>query len=320
MKVLVTGASGFVGRAVLERLRAAGGHELRAAVRRADVPRVAGVAYATVADLDRDTDWSAALAGCEAVVHAAARVHVMRETAADPHEEFRRVNVEGTLALARQAVAARVRRFVFVSSVKVNGEETAPGRPFRPDDAPSPGDAYGRSKLEAEQGLRDILGAAGVEWVVVRPTLVYGPGVKANFRAMMQWLKRGVPLPLRAVRNQRSLTALDNLASLIERCLTHPDAANQVFLAADGEDLATPELLTRIGRAMGRPARLFPVPPQLLLAAAGLLGRRDVVRRLVGNMQVDVSKARDRLGWRPAVSVDEGLARTVRAFLAGATS
>jgi nucleoside-diphosphate-sugar epimerase len=316
MRVLVTGASGFVGRAVLARLRAAGAYELRAAVRRPDVPRLAGVDYTVVGGLDRDTDWSAALAGCDGVVHAAARVHVMRETVADPLTEFRRVNVEGTLALAKAAVAAHVRRFVFVSSVKVNGEETAPGRPFRADDAPSPSDAYGLSKLEAEQGVRDVLGGAGVEWVVVRPTLVYGPGVKANFRAMMQWLRAGVPLPLRAVRNQRSLTALDNLASLIERCLTHPAAANQVFLAADGEDLATPELLTRIGRAMGRPARLYSVPPQVLLAGAALLGRRDVVRRLVGNLQVDVSKTRERLDWRPSVSVDEGLASTVRDFLA----
>jgi nucleoside-diphosphate-sugar epimerase len=315
-RILVTGASGFVGRAVLERLRDAGGYDVRGSVRRDDVERVRGVDYRIVRGLDRDTDWSTALAGCETVIHTAARVHVMRERATDSEAEFRRANVEGTLALAQQAVAAGVRRFVFVSSIKVNGEETEPGRPFAADDAPAPRDPYGRSKLEAEQGLRALLADAGREWVIVRPTLVYGPGVRANFAAMLRWIRRGVPLPLAAVRNRRSLTGLGNLAALLECCVAHPAAANEVFLAADGEDLSTPELLRRLAHAMQAPTRLFAVSPAALLAVAALAGRRDLAQRLLGNLQVDCSKARERLGWSPPISVDAGLELTARAFLA----
>lgn len=272
--------------------------------------------YARVGDLDSDTDWSEALAGCHAVIHTAARAHVMRDTSMDPLAEFRRVNVDGTLNLVRQAIAAGVRRFVFVSSIKVNGEATAVGRVFTPDDIPAPADSYGRSKLEAEQGLRTLLEQAGREWVIVRPTLVYGPGVQANFLRMLRWLHRGVPLPLAAVRNRRSLIALESLAALLECCAGHPAAGNEVFLAADGEDLSTPELLRRLARFMGTRAPLFPVPPAALLAVGALVGRREWARRLLGNLQADASKARDRLGWSPALTVDEGLERTVRAFLA----
>jgi nucleoside-diphosphate-sugar epimerase len=316
-RVLVTGASGLVGRALLERLAESGGHELRAAVRSDIGSPVAGAEYCRVAGLEPGADWSGALARCDTVVHAAARVHVMREAAADPLAEFRRVNVAGTEALARQAVAAGVRRFVFVSSVKVNGEQTLPGRPFLPSDPARPVDPYGISKLEAETAIRSILEPAGVEWVIVRPTLVYGPGVRANFLAMMQWLERRIPLPLAAIRNRRSLTALDNLTSLLERCASHPAAARQVFFSGDGEDLSTPDLLRRIGRAMGRPARLIPVPPQALVATASLLGRGDFARRLVGSLQVDIGKARELLGWAPVVSVDAALQKTVDAFLQG---
>jgi nucleoside-diphosphate-sugar epimerase len=315
LRILVTGASGFIGRAVLERLRGAGSYDLRGTIRRADGARVASVDYARVGDLDRETDWSQALAGCDAVIHTAARVHIMRDTSLDPLAEFRRVNVDGTLNLARQAIAKGVRRFVFVSSIKVNGEETAVGRPFNPGDIPSPSDNYGRSKLEAEEGLRALLEQAGGEWVIVRPTLVYGPGVRGNFLSMLHWLRRGVPLPLAAVRNCRSLTALDNLAALLECCAVHPAARNEVFLAADGEDLSTPELLRRLARLMGRPAPLFSVSPAVLLAVAAMAGRRDWMRRLLGNLQADPSKARERLGWSPPLTVDEGLERTVRGFL-----
>ena len=315
MRVLVTGASGFVGRAVLERLKHGGTHAIRAAVRRADIPRVAGVDYAVVGSLDRTTDWSAALVGCDVVIHAAARVHVMRDVAEDPLAEFRRTNVDGTLRLARQAIAAGVRRFVFVSSIKVNGEETAAGRPFDASDEPAPADAYGHSKLEAELGLRALLGDAGVAWVIVRPPLVYGPGVKANFLTLMRLLQRGLPLPFGGVLNQRSLVALDNLVSLLHECCVNPRAANEVFLAADGEDLSTPELMRRIGAALGRPARLFDVPTGVLLAAASLTGKRDVARRLLGNLQVSAAKARTVLGWSPVVTVDEGLEKAVRTFL-----
>jgi nucleoside-diphosphate-sugar epimerase len=315
-RVLVTGASGFIGRAVLECLTEAGNCAARGAVRRSDVQRIAGVDYELVGGLDERTDWSEALAGCDVVIHAAARVHVMRDRAKDPLAEFRRVNVDGTLNLARQAIAAGVQRFVFVSSIKVNGEETPSGRPFEAADMPAPVDAYGRSKLEAEIGLRNILTSAGVAWVIVRPPLVYGPGVRANFLALMRWLRRGVPLPLASVRNRRSLIGLGNLAALLRDCSVHPRAANEVFLAADGEDLSTPELLRRLSAALGTPVRLFRFPPALLLASASLLGKRAAARRLLGTLQVNSAKARTLLGWEPVATVDEGLERTAEYFLA----
>ena len=256
-----------------------------------------------------------ALKGCDTVVHAAARVHIMNDAAADPLSEYRRTNVDGTLKLATQAIESGVRRFVFVSSIKVNGEETLPDQPFRADSEPMPVDPYGISKLEAERGLQNVLAKGGVEWVVIRPTLVYGPGVKGNFLTMMRWLQRGVPLPFASIRNKRSLVALDNLVSLIERCVTHSAAANQVFLAADGEDLSTPELLERIAGAMGKRSRLFPVPPSVLHTLAGLVGRVDLARRLMGSLQVDIRKTRDLLGWSPVVTVQQALEATVEHFL-----
>jgi UDP-glucose 4-epimerase len=229
--------------------------------------------------------------------------------AADPLEEFRRVNVQGTLNLARQAAAAGVRRFVFVSSIKVNGEATQLGQPFTADDAPAPLDAYGVSKMEAERGLREIARQTGMEVVIIRPPLVYGPGVKANFAAMMRWLKRGVPLPLGAIHNQRSLVSLDNLVDLLVTCITHPAAANQTFLVSDGADVSTTELLRRMGQALGRPARLMPVPVSWLKLAAAMVGKQDVAQRLCGSLQVDIEKTRRLLGWTPPLSLDQGLKR-----------
>jgi UDP-glucose 4-epimerase len=259
--------------------------------------------------LEPSTDWTAALDGVSAVIHCAARVHVMADTAADPLEEFRHVNVQGTLNLARQAAAAGVRRFVFVSSIKVNGEATQPGAPFTADDAPAPLDAYGVSKMEAEQGLRELAAQTGMEVIIIRPPLVYGPGVKANFAAKMRWLQRGVPLPLGAIHNQRSLVALDNLVDLIVTCLTHPAAANQTFLVSDGEDVSTSELLRRMGQALDRPARLLPVPQSWLKLAAAMVGKSDVAQRLCGSLQVDISKTRQLLSWTPPLSLDQGLKR-----------
>jgi nucleoside-diphosphate-sugar epimerase len=308
--ILVTGATGFVGKAVVQRLLAEDeSRRVAVAVRRDDQPWPARVLPRLTGDLDPSTDWSGALEGISAVVHCAARVHVMADAAADPLAEFRRVNVQGTLNLARQAAVAGVRRFVFVSSIKVNGESTQLGRPFTADDAPAPLDAYGVSKMEAEQGLREIALQTGMEVVIIRPPLVYGPGVKANFAAMMRWLQRGVPLPLGAIHNQRSLVALDNLVDLIVTCLTHPAAANQTFLVSDGEDVSTTELLRRMGQAMGHPARLIPVPASWLKLAAALVGKRDVALRLCGSLQVDIEKTRRLLGWTPPISLDEGLKR-----------
>jgi UDP-glucose 4-epimerase len=270
---------------------------------------------AQVGDLGAQTDWSAALTGVDAVVHTAARVHVMQEAAADPLVEFRRVNAQGTLSLARQAARAGVQRFVFISSIKVNGEVTRPGCPFTVRDLPAPVDAYGISKQEAEAGLRDIAFQTGMEVVIIRPPLIYGPGVKANFAALMRAVQRGWPLPLGAVHNQRSLVGLDNLVDLIAVCLVHPRAANQTFLVSDGHDLSTSQLVQRLARAAGVSALLLPVPVWVLQAGAALLGRGDAVQRLCGNLQVDISQAQTVLDWKPPVSVETGFRRAFAPLL-----
>lgn len=274
-----------------------------------------GVEVVRVGDLIPESDWKDALNGVDSVIHLAARVHVMRDEASDPLAEFLRVNVEGTLNLARQAAFAGVRRFIFVSSVKVNGESTVLGKPFFADDSPEPQDPYGISKLEAEKGLRKLASSTGMEVVIIRPPLVYGPGVKANFASMMSWLQRGIPLPLGAIHNKRSFVALDNLVDFIVTCLAHPAAANQTFLVSDGEDLSTTALLQRMGRALGKPARLMPVPAGLMVVAANLLGKGDVPQRLFGSLQVDSSKARHLLGWKPVVTVNEELQKTADVFI-----
>jgi len=308
--VLVTGATGFVGSAVVARL-ARDGVEARACVRRENVNLPDEVHLVQAGDLTGDADWGHVLKGASVVVHAAARVHVMNDTATDPLVEFRLVNVQGTLNLARQAGVAGVRRFIFISSIKVNGEATALDSPFFADDVPAPLDPYGVSKMEAEQGLREIAAETGMEVVIIRPPLVYGPGVKANFAALMRAVQRGWPLPLGAVHNQRSLVALDNLVDFIVTSTTHPHAANQTFLVSDGQDLSTTELVRGMATAAGVPARLLPVPVWALQAGAKLLGKGDAVQRLCGNLQVDISKARSLLGWVPPVSVELGLKKAM---------
>lgn len=326
MKCLVTGATGLVGKALCAELFRRG-HVVRAASRCAPAESD-GFEQATVGSIDGVTDWSAALRDLDVVIHLAARVHIMNDGAADPLAECRKVNVAGTLNLARQAAAAGVKRFVFISSVKVNGEATPAPHPrplpggargkerekFSADDVPAPQDPYGISKMEAEAGLRQIAAQTGMAVVIIRPPLVYGLGVKANFAAMMRWLARGVPLPLGAIHNQRSLVALDNLVDLIVTCLTHPAAANQTFLVSDGEDVSTTELLRRMGRAMGRPARLIPVPASWLKLAAALVGKRDVAQRLCGSLQVDIEKTRRLLDWTPPLSLDEGLRKAAKGY------
>jgi UDP-glucose 4-epimerase len=308
----MTGATGFVGKALLQRLLADDeSRRLVVAVRRGGQLWPEQVLPIVTGDLNPSTDWSIALEGVAVVVHSAARVHVMQDTEADPLAAFRAVNVEGTLSLARQAADAGVKRFVFMSSVKVNGESTQLGRAFTEADAPNPQDVYGQSKHEAEQGLRQLIANTGMEVVIIRPPLMYGPGVKANFAALMRAVQRGWPFPLGAVHNQRSLVALDNLVDFIVTCITHPQAANQTFLVSDGQDLSTTELVRGMAQAAGVHARLLPVPVWALQAGASLLGKGDAVQRLCGNLQVDTSKARSLLGWVPPVSVEEGLRRAM---------
>jgi nucleoside-diphosphate-sugar epimerase len=309
-RVLVTGANGFIGQSLCDHL-AAVGHNVVRAVRCAS-----GLQHEIIIGaIDGTSNWQAVLADCETVVHLAARVHVMRDAAANPLDAFRRVNVAGTLNLARQARDAGVRRFVYLSSIKVNGEHTELGHPFTANDGPVPEDAYAISKWEAEQGLRALAAETGMEVVIIRPPLVYGPDVKANFLSMMRWLHKGIPLPFGAIQNKRSLVGLDNLIDLIVTCLTHPAAANQTFLVSDGEDLSTTELLRRTAAALGRPARLVSVPSGLLEAGAGLTGKRAVAKRLLGFLQVDMTKTCELLGWSPPVTVEEGLRRTAEFFL-----
>lgn len=315
MRVLLTGASGFVGRAVQARLLADGVHELRCAQRQLPASPVAAAEFCLAPSLGPDADWSEALIGVDAVIHCAARVHVMNEQAADPLAEFRRANVEGALRLARQAVEVGVQRFVFVSSIKVNGEQTRPGEAFGADDEPQACDPYGISKREAEEGLLALGAETGLEVVIVRPPLIYGPGVKANFLSMLRWLNRGVPLPFGAIDNRRSLVALDNLVDLLVLCLSHPQASGQRFLVSDGEDLSTTELLRRLGLALGRPACLLPVPQAWIEGGARLLGRQSLSQRLCGSLQVNIDKTRERLGWTSPLTVDQALARTATHFL-----
>lgn len=306
MRVLVTGAAGFVGSALVGRMVSENQYAIRAVVRRQPAVSTDNIDR-VVAEIDSTTDWVHPLTEINVVVHLAARAHVMRDTAADPLEQYRRVNVDGTLNLARQAAGHQVSRFVYVSSVKVHGESGI----FRETDEPSPEDAYGVSKHEAEIGLRQIASDTGMTVVIIRPPLVYGPGARANFGQLVRAVAAGIPLPLAAVRNQRSLVGLDNLVDFILVCLAHPAAANETFLVSDGEDLSTPDLVRRLARAMGRRHRLFPVPPSLLMMAATVVGKREVAGRVLGSLCVDTSKARHHLAWSPPVSVDEGLKRAV---------
>lgn len=305
MRVLVTGATGFVGGAVIARLIRSG-LPLRAAVRCPSRGLPDGIEQIVVGDIATNTDWHRAVTGVDTVVHLAARAHVMRDRRS-PLVEYRRVNVTGTLNLAREAAVAGVRRFVFLSSVKVNGESGL----FSESDTPAPRDPYGVTKQEAESGLRDISSSTGLEVVIVRAPLVYGPGVRANFRALMRAVAYGVPLPFGAVRNRRSLVAVENLADFIFTCITHPAAANETFLVSDGEDVSTADVIRLMAHAMGRPVRLVSVPVAVLFAGAVLLGRRDVAQRLLCSLQVDISKARRMLDWSPPVSILHGITTAV---------
>jgi nucleoside-diphosphate-sugar epimerase len=311
MKILVTGATGMVGRALTARLAREQRWSVRLALRRSPADDAPPHDVSVVGEISADTLWDDALLNCDAVVHLAARVHQMRDLSSDPLADFRKINLEGTLHLARRAAHHGVKRLVFVSTVKVNGERSEIGHPFTEDDLPGPTDPYAISKHEAESGLRRIARDTGMEVVVARPPLVYGPGVQANFAALARAVRRGLPLPLGGVHNLRSLVAVDNLADFIATCLHHPSAANQTFLVSDGEDLSSADLVRRLAHALDKPVRLVPVPPALLVLAGTLLGRGAAVHRLCDNLQIDGRKARTLLGWIPPIGVSEGLRRAV---------
>jgi nucleoside-diphosphate-sugar epimerase len=306
--ILVTGANGFVGAALsVEALKR--GMTIKSVARNAaKLPD--RVRHFEIGNIDGDTDWAAALRYVDVVVHLAARVHVMDDTSIDPLAEFRKINVQGTENLARQAAKAGVKRFVFASSIKVNGEQTVSGQKFSENDVPNPQDAYGVSKWEAEQVLHQIFRETGMELVILRLPLVYGPSVKGNFIQMMKAVSAGIPLPLASVRNSRSLVYLGNLVDALITCATHPAAAGQTYLIGDGEDVSTPALLRQLAEALGVPARLLPFPPGLLKFAGRLTGKSAQVERLLGSLQIDSSKIRRELGWQPPFSMAQGLAAT----------
>jgi len=326
MNVLVTGASGFIGQALVRRMSQQFGWSVLAATR--GVPRQAdpkgwnkpviadAVRWVNLPDLPSPMPIDLFL-DIEVVVHCAARVHVMEEKDCHPLAAFRVVNLVGTLQIAEAAARAGVRRFVFLSTVKVHGEETGCRAAFTADSPLHPADAYAQSKMEAEQALWKLSERTGLEIVIVRPPLVYGPGVKANFLSLMGLLNKGLPLPLGAIRNRRSLVGLDNLVDLLLVCVNHPNAQGQAFLVSDGADCSTTELLKRLGQALGKPPRLLPIPPALLWTAGVLLGRRAVVERICGSLHVDIGKTRKLLGWEPPVTLNEGLRRTADSFLRG---
>ncbi len=309
---LVTGASGFVGAQLCLMLAQRGWHVVAASRRLCSRRPVSGIDDIALPLSAQAAEWQKALASVRCVVHLAARVHQIGDDDAAARA-YREVNVDGSRFVAEQAVRAGVRRFVFLSSIKVNGEGGC-ARPYRSDDAPNPFDPYGRSKWDAEVALHEVCARAAMELVIIRPPLVYGPGVRANFKRLMHLASLGLPLPLRGIDNRRSLISVWNLADFIDTCMRHEKAAGETFLISDGEDLSTPELLQKLSRSMGRPSRLFRLPPRALRQLARLAGLGAEMQRLCGSLVVDSTPAREKLNWHPIVSTDEGLARTVAAF------
>ena len=316
MRVLVTGATGFIGRHMCPALRAAG-HDISIAIRRKGFPDMPEAAvFHVVPDIGPETDWTEALTGTEAVVHLAARAHVMEKTASDPEAKFQRVNAEGTASLAAAAANAGVRRVVFLSSSKAAGERTG-DRPFSESDPPKPEDAYGISKWDGEKALLDIASQSGLEAVILRPPLVYGPGVKGNFLSLLKLCRLAPPLPFSAVNNRRSFIYVSNLVDATVRCLGAEKAAGETYFVRDGEDMSTPNLIRRLAQAMGRPARLFPVPTGALSLAGLVTGKSAIMARVIGNLQVDDKKIRRQLGWTPPSDVVKGLNETAAWFASG---
>ncbi len=315
-RILVTGATGFVGQRLCQIL-VKQGYVVRQAVRHSRqgqlIERLPSE-YVVIGDIKESADWSQALEGVDGIIHLAGRAHIMREHVVDPLVAYRQVNVTGTAMLAKAAVLSGVKRVVFVSSIKVNGESTR-DRPFTPDDVPAPDDAYGLSKWEAEQELQRIARDTRLEVAIVRPPLVYGPGVKGNLLTLLRWVARGLPLPVGGCTNARSLVGLDNLVDLLVRCVSHPQAVGQVFLAGDGEDMSTRDLVKRVATAMKRKVALITLPPAWLRLSTRIVGKPEIYDRLCGSLQVDIEHARTLLAWAPPSSVDEELFRMTSWFM-----
>ena len=312
---LVTGATGFIGRALIIELIK---RDINIATSsRKKIPNLAKeIKQFNTGDLLYSTDWSLALQKVDLVIHTAARVHVMQDNVTDPLAAFREVNVEGTLNLATQAARLGVKRFVFLSSIKVNGDVTHK-KAFTPEDDHIPNDPYGLSKYEAEQRLLKIAKETDMDVVIIRPPLVYGPHVKGNFLSMLKWIQKGIPLPFGAINNQRSLVALDNLVDFIIHCSTHPRAANELFLISDNNDISTTELLRHTATIFNKKIRLLPVPVTYMRFIARLLNKENTVNRLLGSLQVDSSKSSQLLGWKPIITMNEQLKKMIlnEAFL-----
>ncbi|MBF7072237.1 SDR family oxidoreductase [Glaciecola sp. MH2013] len=314
--ILLTGGTGFVGKALLDALK---NRNVRCLGRRK--PSIIASTSFFESEINANTDFAVALQDTNVLIHCAARVHIMSDSATNPLEAFREINTYGTLNLAQQASDAGVKRFIFISSIKVNGESTEPHSPFRPDDQFVPTDPYGLSKYEAEVGLREIAKNTGMEVVIIRPPLVYGPGVKANFASMMKWMNKGVPLPLGGIRgNKRSLVSVDNLVHLIVTCIEHSNAANQTFMVSDDNDVSTSQLLANMATALGAPNRLLSIPSTWFILAVKLMGKAAIAQRLCGSLEVDISKTKEMLNWRPPCSSAESMKKTADAYLATLSS
>lgn len=307
MSILLTGKTGFIGSRIFRQLKLNCTTDVFYIVRKPVESSSEDKNQFVITDLSDSQLLAKALLGQKVVIHTAARAHVMKDDTLDPLAEYRRVNVKGTLHLAKQAADSGVRRFIFVSSIGVNGNINT--KPFTESDEPNPTEPYAQSKWEAEQGLWEIQRKTGMEIVIIRPPLVYGPNAPGNFANLLRWVEKGIPLPLGAIHNKRSLVALDNLVDLIITCIDHPAAANQVFLAGDGQDVSTTDLLQGVAREMGRKSFLVPVPASVLMLGAIVLGKKTMAKRLLGSLQVDTTKARVLLGWKPPISIEEGLKR-----------
>ena len=313
MRIFITGANGFIGSALVRKMHVLG-FSIVGAVRKKTLIFPSSVEQFEIGNMSEKTDWTTGLRNVNVVIHLAARVHIMVDTAHDSLSEFRRINTEATLQLAKQAVNCGVRRFIYLSSIKVNGEFTAEGRPFTVDDKFIPTDPYALSKYEAEQQLLELSKNTSMEVVIIRAPLVYGPGVKANFSTMIKWLYKGIPLPFGSINNKRSLVSLDNLIDLLLTCVKHPAAVNEIFLVSDDDDLSTTELLESLATALGKKSRLFSVNQKVLELFFGLIGKQGYASRICGSLQVDISKTKKLLNWTPPVSVDKGLGETSKHF------